>query len=171
FRSRPEPLVGGARRQEFLVACTRHRPQPDAHARLLVPDLVAGDRAEPELRGGAGAIVQRALVAQRQRVPPAHELLDRRGHVEEVLDELLQRDRAAWRQREQARVERERLVRHARPSSGGRCDATRAYATVERCFSHARQKSEIIRWWKGSRESHSASSRARLRSATSSVWG
>src|SRR6266581_667976 len=68
---RPQELVTAPGGQESLVLLPRQRPEAEAHAGLLVPDLIAHHGAEPDLLGGPRLVAHAALRAWRQRIPAA----------------------------------------------------------------------------------------------------
>ena len=75
-RQRAKLLVRATRGQERVVLRARERTDSEPRPRLLVPDLVAGHRADAELRRRRRLVAERALRRFVDRVPPADELLD-----------------------------------------------------------------------------------------------
>src|SRR3712207_2012129 len=95
FRSAEEPgeraqlIVRGAAGEEAVVLLAAERPEADPDARLEVPELVAGDGAEAELRRRA-VVVELTLRRALERVPRADELLHLGGDAEVVAEQLLE---------------------------------------------------------------------------------
>ena len=110
----------------------RQGPEPDPHAGLLIPDLVAEDRPQADLVGRSGFAAYAALRAGGEGVPAADELLDLDRDVEEILQDLLQRDGRAGLWRQGAGVENERLVRYRHPVAVARQPQTHQIEEVLR---------------------------------------
>src|SRR5690606_21039569 len=96
-----------AARQESPVLLQRQRPDPDPHAALRIPDLVADHRARAESRRGTFLLTEFAQIPVRQPEPRSLELAYLDGHLEIVLQQLLEGDRPAMLRRQEPGIERQ----------------------------------------------------------------
>jgi hypothetical protein len=86
------PRTTGQKRIVFRPA---ERADANSDSRLLIPDFVTGDRAEPKPIRPLVVLADRAAIHPSQRIPPANELLHFDVHAKEVFEQLSQRDRAS----------------------------------------------------------------------------